>query len=120
MMSTEKDLGEYKVTVAARRVTEINSAVTVTATVRFYSLWRRYLGREQVPLEANNMEEALAQIEDRFGSCLREQLEADGIQLEGKIQDYSLILLNGISLHALKRSSLREGDVLQIPPATGG
>jgi len=90
-------------------------------TVKFYSLWRLYLGVDSVTLQADNLDEALAQVEERFGPRLREQLQADGVQVDGKIQDYSLILLNGTSLRNLKQTSLKEGDILQIfPPATGG
>jgi len=90
-------------------------------TVKFYSLWRQYLGVDSVTLQADNLDEALAEVEERFGPRLREQLRADGVQVDGKIQDYSLILLNGTSLRNLKQTSLKEGDTLQIfPPATGG
>ena len=90
-------------------------------TVRFYSLWRQYLGVNSVSLEADNIEDALAKIEDEFGARLREQLKIDGMQANGKLQDYSLILLNGISLRNLRQKDLKDGDVLQIfPPASGG
>ena len=90
-------------------------------TVRFYSLWRQYLGIDSTALEANNIEDALAKIEDEFGARLREQLKIDGIQADGKLQDYSLILLNGTSLRNLQQKDLKDGDVLQIfPPASGG
>ena len=90
-------------------------------TVRFYSLWRQYLGVNSVSLEADNIEVALAKIEDEFGARLREQLKIDGIQADGKLQDYSLILLNGTSLRNLRQKDLKDGDVLQIfPPASGG
>ena len=89
--------------------------------VRFYSLWRLHFGADSIALQANNMDEALAQLEQKFGSRLREKLEADGIHLDGKIQDYSLILLNGITLRNLKSTDLKDGDVLHIfPPAIGG
>jgi molybdopterin converting factor small subunit len=89
--------------------------------VKFYSLWRQYLGADNVKLQADSLDDALAKIEDKFGSRLREQLQAEGIQPDGRIQDYSLILLNGTSLRNLKQTSLKEGDILQIfPPATGG
>lgn len=90
-------------------------------TVRFYSLWRLHPGTGSATLQADNVDEALAQLEEKFGSQLREKLEADGIRLDGKIQDHSLILLNGIALHNLKSTDLKEGDVLHIfPPVAGG
>ncbi len=90
-------------------------------SVRFYSLWCQYLGVDKVDLQAESLNDALAKVEDRFGSRLREQLQAKGVQVDGGIQGYSLILLNGTSLRNLKQTSLKEGDILQIfPPAAGG
>lgn len=92
-----------------------------SVTVRFYSLWRQYLGIDSIKIEADNIQEALAQVEEKFGHQLRDQLSANGIQVDGKIQDYSLVLLNGASLRNLKQTDLKDGDQLQIfPPATGG
>jgi molybdopterin converting factor small subunit len=89
--------------------------------VKFYSLWRQYLGVDNVKLQADSLDDALAKVEDRFVARLREQLQAEGVQADGRIQDYSLILLNGTSLRNLKQTSLKGGDILQIfPPATGG
>jgi molybdopterin converting factor small subunit len=90
-------------------------------TVRFYSLWRSYLGINSTTLQADSIQGALTQIEKKFGSRLRERLGNAGVHLDGKIEDYSLILLNGISLRNLKSTDLKEGDVLHIfPPAIGG
>ena len=90
-------------------------------TVRFYSLWRSYLGTDSTTLQADDIQNALGQVEEKFGPRLRENLEIAGVHLDGKIQDYSLTLLNGITLRNLKSTALREGDVLHIfPPAIGG
>ncbi len=90
-------------------------------TVRFYSLWRSYLGTDSTTLQADDIQDALSQLETKFAPRLREKLKTAGVHLDGKIQDYSLILLNGISLRNLKRTDLKEGDVLHIfPPAIGG
>jgi molybdopterin converting factor small subunit len=90
-------------------------------TVRFYSLWRQHLGTDRVAIEADNLDDALTKLEDAFGPRLRERLEAAGIHLDGRMQDHSLILLNGVSLRSLKSPDLKEGDVLHIfPPALGG
>ncbi len=90
-------------------------------TVRFYSLWRSYIGTASTTLQADHIQEALTQLEDEFGPILREKLGTAGIRLNGKIQDYSLVLLNGIALRNLKSNNLKEGDVLHIfPPAVGG
>jgi len=90
-------------------------------TVRFYSLWRSYLGTDSTTLQADDIQNALGQVEEKFGPRLRENLEIAGVHLDGKIQDYSLILLNGVTLRNLKSTALKEGDVLHIfPPAIGG
>ncbi|HEU65122.1 MAG TPA: hypothetical protein ENN57_00430 [Chloroflexi bacterium] len=90
-------------------------------TVRFYSLWRSYLGTDSTTLQADHISGALTQLEEKFGHRLREKLETAGIHLDGKIQDYSFILLNGIALRNLKSTDLKGGDVLHIfPPAIGG
>ena len=90
-------------------------------TVRFYSLWRSYIGTASTTLEADHVQEALTQLEEKFGPLLQEKLGTAGTHLNGKIQDYSLILLNGITLRNLKSNNLKEGDVLHIfPPAIGG
>jgi len=90
-------------------------------TVRFYSLWCSYLSTDSTTLEADDIQDALNQLEERFGPRLRENLEIAGVHLDGKIQDYSLILLNGITLRNLKSTALKEGDVLHIfPPSIGG
>ncbi len=90
-------------------------------TVRFYSLWRSYLGTDNATLQADDIQDALAQLEREFGPRLRQKLETAGVHLDGKIQDYSLILLNGIALRNIKSTALKEGDVLHIfPPAIGG
>ena len=90
-------------------------------TVRFYSLWRSYLGTDNAAIQADDIQDALAQLETEFGPRLLEKLETAGVHLDGKIQDYSLILLNGIALRNIKSTALKEGDVLHIfPPAIGG
>lgn len=92
-----------------------------SVTVRFYSLWRSYLGTDSFTLQADDITDALSQIEDRFGDQLRERLKTTGVRLDGKLQDYSLILLNGISLRNLQSNKLKDADVLHIfPPAIGG
>ncbi len=92
-----------------------------SVTIKFYSLWRQYLGIDSITIDADNLEQALAQVDEKFGQKLREQLMANGIQVDGRIHEYSLVLLNGASLRNLKQTNLKDGDQLQIfPPATGG
>ena len=90
-------------------------------TVQFYTLWKQYLEVDKVAVEAENLEDALNQIDRKYGSVLREKLQARGTRVDGKIQDFSFILLNNTSLRNVKENSLHEGDVLRIfPPVLGG
>jgi len=90
-------------------------------TVRFYSLFSRGLGTDTVTLEADTLEDALLQLEEVFGSKIRDRLEAEGTRLNGELSDYGLILLNGTNIRNLKSTALREGDVLHVfPRAIGG
>jgi len=92
-------------------------------TVRFYSLWQLYLGTERISLTADNVEEVINQIEEKFGSQLREQLRAHGIRANLPIRDYSLLLLNGYNVDKqnLQQVKLKAGDILHIfPLAMGG
>jgi len=90
-------------------------------TVRFYSIYRLYLGMDRLSLQADDLGDALAQMEERVGPRLREQLQMRGIELDQKMQDFSLILVNGINIRNLGETKLREGSVLHIfPPSAGG
>jgi len=93
----------------------------IAITVQFYTLWRQYLEVDKVAIEAEDVEDALNQIDIEYGSALREKLQARGTKVVGKIQDFSLVLLNNTSLRNVKENSLHEGDVLRIfPPILGG
>ncbi len=93
----------------------------MSITVRFYGLWNLYLGFDRLSLQADSLDDILTQVEARFASQLRGKLQTQGIKMDGKIQDNSIVLLNGINLRNLKQATLREGDVLHIfPLALGG
>ena len=40
-------------------------------TARFYSLWRSHLGTDSATLQADDIDDALTQLEERFGPPLR-------------------------------------------------
>lgn len=89
--------------------------------VRFYSLFSRRLGIDRATLQADNLEQALLQLEETFGSQIRRQLENEGTCLTGEIRDYGLILLNGTNIRNLTGTDLSNGDVLHVfPRAIGG
>ena len=84
--------------------------------VRFYALLRLKLRTNYLYFEAADVQEALAYLEKKFGPRFRQQFHVDG-----KIQDHCLLLLNGVNLRNLKRTELREGDVINILlPYAGG
>ena len=93
------------------------------ATVRLYTLWRLYLGIDRLSLDADNVQEVVDYLEEKFGAQLREQLQAHGMRADRKIQDYSLLLLNGYNVNKqnLAETKLGPGDVLHVfPLAMGG
>jgi len=84
--------------------------------VRLYTILRRKLGVDSLFIEATDVEEAIAYLDERFGSRLRQEFHTDG-----KMQDNCIFLLNGINLRNLERSILEEGDVLHVfLPTAGG
>jgi|YelNatPaOPRAMG01_1025707.scaffolds.fasta_scaffold348735_2 molybdopterin converting factor small subunit len=90
-------------------------------TVRLYSLWQMYAGTETARLEADSLAEALNEIEDMFGAKLREGMKAKGIVLDGKIEEFSLVLLNGTNIKQVPDTALKDGDTIHImPPLAGG
>ncbi len=89
--------------------------------MKFYSLWQVYAGTASVDMEAEDLADLLAQVEQKFGARVRERLQAGGVELNKRIADFSLVLLNGTNIKQLKEASLKDGDVLHImPPVAGG
>lgn len=90
-------------------------------TVKFYSLWQAYAGTDSFILEADGLSGALEEVERQFGARIREGLRSRGIELSGKIEEFSLVLLNGTNIKQVKDTSLRDGDTIHImPPLAGG
>lgn len=91
-------------------------------TVKFYTLWRAYLGVDRLSLEADDVGQAMAQVEEKFGSRLRAELQAQGIPADGEIQDYCLLLLNGhnVGVQNLQQVKLKAADILHIFPLAAG
>ncbi|MBM3149097.1 MAG: hypothetical protein FJ008_08160 [Chloroflexi bacterium] len=90
-------------------------------TVQFYTLWRQYLGVDQVSIEAESLEDALNQIDQRYGAVLKAKLQARGVKVDGKMHDFSMVLLNNTNVRNLKADTLKEGDALRFfPPVMGG
>ena len=93
-----------------------------TITIKFYALWRTYLGVDRLSLGADDVGQVMAQLEERFGSQFRAKLQALGIPADGKIQDYCLLLLNGCNVGGqnLHQVKLKVEDVLHIFPLAAG
>ncbi len=90
-------------------------------TVKLYSLWQVYAGSASVELEADSLSKALEQVERMFGARIREGLRSKGVELSGRIEEISLVLLNGTNVRQLPDAGLKDGDVLHImPPVAGG
>ena len=88
--------------------------------VKFYSLWNLYLNKKEVPLEVDNLDEAMEKLEILFGDQLRKQLKSKKLQFEN-FKNSSTVLVNGVSLRNIKNRNLKDGDVLHIfPPIAGG
>ena len=84
--------------------------------VRFYTILRRKLGVDSLFLEAADIEEAIAYLDESFSSRFQQEFHTDG-----KIQENCIFLLNGINLRNLERSILEEGDVIHVfLPTAGG
>jgi len=91
-------------------------------TVRFYTLWRVFLGTEKDSLRASNVAEAMDQLEAQYGEQFKERLESRGIVTKQALRDISLILLNGRSIdkNNLYKVTLKSGDVLHLFPQVMG
>jgi molybdopterin converting factor small subunit len=85
-------------------------------TIRFYTLLQRSLGADSLQRDAENLEEVIEYLEQRFGSSLNKKLN-----LSGGMQRNCLFLLNGINIRNLKHTRLSEGDILHVfLPVAGG
>ena len=89
-------------------------------TVKLYGLWQLHLGMNSLEMEANDVNEAFAGLDEKFSALLRDSLTLRGLKMQGNLKDNSVILLNGIGLRNLKDTKLKEGDVLSIFPPIGG
>ena len=89
--------------------------------VRFVGPWRLYLGAADATIEALTVEDALAQVEDKFGNQYMEKLRGRGIRENRSISGDSNVLLNRIHIRQLTDHTLRDGDHIDlIPRFVGG
>ena len=88
-------------------------------TVRMYTTLKEKLGTGGVDLIAKNVEDALRQLNEKFGEKFRQTL----YEPNGKIKGYYILLLNGkvVDRENPEKFKLKSGDVLHIfPPIAGG
>jgi molybdopterin converting factor small subunit len=91
-------------------------------TVRLYSLFRQLAEADCFSFEADDLEEVIRDLEQKFGSRLREQLEALSFGKGMRLRDCCILLLNGRSVNKeeLDRVKLCKGDTLHIFPLAAG
>jgi molybdopterin converting factor small subunit len=82
--------------------------------------WRLYLGETKIELEVESLDEIRNYIEDRFGPGFKEKLRLKGIKGNTSIWENSNILLNKKNIKKLKKSVLRDGDVIELIPKIAG
>lgn len=89
-------------------------------TVQFHGIWRLYLGTDKAALEAISVDQALAQVVEKFGPRFKQRLQERGAKFDGDILKYSYIVLNKTNIKELKDRNLKEGDVLHLFLAVPG
>jgi len=87
-------------------------------TVRFCTLLRQMVETDCVYLEADDLEEAVKQLESELGSRLQQQVVALGIGQTSRLRlrDYCVLLLNGRSVdrQKLNRIKVTPGDIMHV------
>ncbi len=88
-------------------------------TVKFYASLREELGIPSVAVDAENADEAIKILLNKFGDKFKNKI----FDSSGKIKAYYIFLLNGfvVDKHNLMKTKLKEGDIFHIfPPIAGG
>jgi molybdopterin converting factor small subunit len=83
-------------------------------TINFIGPWRLFLGVRAVTAEVNNIDEARAFVETRYGPIYQEKLKSRGIDKRQSIWESSNILLNGRNIKQLGEPVLKDGDTLDL------
>ncbi len=91
-------------------------------TVRFHTLLREIVGKDCICLEAEDLGDAVKQLELEFVSRFQEQLVEYGIGRIFPLQDHCLLLLNGRSVNRqeLSQIELDKGNILHVFLAVAG
>jgi molybdopterin converting factor small subunit len=90
--------------------------------VRLYSLFQQLAKIDAVHLEANDIEEAMKQLELKFGPKILGQLKANKSGHNGRLREYCILLVNGHSVNKeeFDRIKLTSGDILHLFPLVPG
>lgn len=89
-------------------------------TVKFNSVWRLYLGIAGDTLESDNIDDALAQLEQKYGTIFTEKWQQLGFKMDGGMLKYSYSALNRKDVKRLQDRSLKDGDVIDMFLAVPG
>ncbi len=90
-------------------------------SIRFVGPWRLYLAADTINLQAGTVEDALTQVEDRYGPRYHEKLLNRGVKQMRRITDDSNVILNRINIRQLRDHTLKDGDHIDlIPRFVGG
>ena len=92
----------------------------IMANVRVltFSNIKQIIGKKNFSMNADNIENLLAQLIDKYGPPLKRELYDE----EGKLRKIYRILVNGKSIHILNgfQTKLEEEDMVVIMPAVAG
>lgn len=88
-------------------------------TVRFYTTIREAVGERQTEVTAENLDEVIRRLIEKYGSRFQEALfDRD----TGQIKPFYSILINGTRINVRERLStkVKDGDTIAIFPPVGG
>ncbi len=87
--------------------------------VRLYADLRAATGKNEVEVEASSIKDLIEALVTTFGTDLRESL----LDQQGRLEQFYRVYLNKklVSESEMERTSLKDGDLVQIfPPVSGG
>lgn len=88
-------------------------------TVRFNGIWRLYLGVDKVVIEADTIDDLLAQIQRNYGKKL-EQWQKKDSKFNQDIIKYSYITVNRKDARKLEDRVLKDDDMVDMFLAVPG
>lgn len=89
-------------------------------TVEFHGIWRLFLGTAKCNLDADDIDEALEKIMEKYWPGVEKKLRERGTKLDGDFLKYSYVVLNKTNIKQLQDRKLKAGDVLHLHLAVPG